>query len=468
MSKSIIKLCTLFSLVSVMALTTGCPDEETNNDNNVNECAAGEIKVTIGGAEVCKIDCSADATLCGTDLECTAVGSDQVCLPPAGQTCGAGEVLIGDTCFTDCSSDPAVCTGEQECVADGTESVCKDKAPEEDRTAPKCSDSPAPARCAATADNTTWAPASIVSEFSIADDDCCFDFNGDREGDNSIGQIIGILPADSGTDKAGLNMSLQEAIASGSLALVLEHDGVDPAAGGPFSIYFHLGTAEGDMPGPKADGTSEYKIDPVGLDQGTYPQAVMLADLEGADVTAGPGVITLNIELLGLELGLKLSATRVTAEVDATATNAGPGVFLNNGKLGGLLRIPDLFDTINTLVADECGCFTDGDGAAITADYIVYDAADIGSAGCGTETIVTTGCNADDEKQALCIQLNETAGGICNAVGAVGLVASFNAENTDVDCTIDETVVCDSVALGAEFSAVGATIVGVSTAAVAE
>jgi len=234
-------------LVCGLGMVTACGDEteETNNTNNkpdpnnTNECPAGQVKATVDGTESCRKDCSTDETVCGATEMCATAGDKKVCVAKPAPECETGKVKVGDVCLTDCSADANVCQATEECKVEGSNSVCRTKTvdPPVEMAAPKCTDTPKPARCDADAATfTEWAPASVVNTFAIPnpnDDLCCFDFNGDEVADNGLGQALGLMEP----ILVSVNEGIADSIASGSLALVLEHQGVDLTAEGDFSIY---------------------------------------------------------------------------------------------------------------------------------------------------------------------------------------------------------------------------------------
>lgn len=468
MSKNLVKLSAMALLVCGLGMVTACGDSEetpkTENNkptNNMNECATGKVKATVDGTESCRTDCSTDETVCGATEMCATAGDKKVCVAKPAPECEAGKVKVGDVCLTDCSADANVCQANEECKVEGSNSVCRAKTvePMPEATAPKCTDTPKPARCDADAATfTEWAPASVVNTFAIPnpdDDLCCFDFNGDDVADNGLGQALGLMPE----LLVSVNDGIGDSIASGSLALVLEHQGVDLTKDGDFSIFFLLGEPVGDLTAPKPEGNNEYKINPSSFEAGTYAQAVALAKLEAGKVVAGPGSVGLAIELFGATLNLTISSARVTADVDAANTGADKGVALNNGKLGGVIRVSSIFDALNTFSMDNCGCVAGLDGKGL----ISYDPNDLAQAAC-VEGADAAGCNADDQVQGICKTLVDDA---CGFVSLISTVApDVNADKLGQDCLEPALgIECNAISIGAKLTAVGAKVTGVVEAA---
>jgi len=297
---------------------------------------------------------------------------------------------------------------------------------------PKCSDPNPPARCGESPDGYAWGTASIINTFAIAagDEECCFDYNGDGVPDNALG---GILEAFGLPD---INASIQDGIDSGSIALLLEHSGLTALTGGNFTINFWLGIWDGITELAQTGNT--IAIDPVSIDAGTQPQAyVPGATLTAAGaVTAGPGTILLTLELLGTPLSLRISGARVTASVDAANSSLDNGVSLNNGKLGGYVKVADVMDAIN-LYASTCDCLGLNGG-----NLVNYNPATV-TATCAT---VTDTCAEGDTCSTIATQCPTLA-------GVIGFIA-------DVDADGDGTE--DALSIGATFTAAGATITGVA------
>lgn len=471
MSKNLVKLSAMALLLCGLGMVTACGDEtedpkptENNKpDNNMNECPAGKVKATVDGTDSCRTDCAADETVCGATEMCAAAGDKKVCVAKPAPECDAGKVKVGDVCLTDCSADANVCQATEECKVEGANSVCREKVVvEPEVTAPKCTDTPKPARCDADAATfTEWAPASVVNTFAIpnpSNDLCCFDFNGDDVADNGLGQALGLMD----DLLISVNDGIKDSIASGSLALVLEHQGVDLAADGDFSIFFLLGEPVGELTAPDPAGGNEYKINPSSFEAGTYAQAVALASLNAGKVVAGPGSVGLTIELFGASLSLTISSARVTADVDAANTSAEAGVALNNGQLGGVIRVDSIFDALNTFSTDNCSCITGLGGNGL----ISYDPNDLAEAAC-VDGIDASACNEDDEVEGICKTL------VVDACGLISLVATVapdvNADKLGQDCLEPALgIECNAISIGAKLTAVGAKVTGVVEAAPGE
>ncbi len=333
-----------------------------------------------------------------------------------------------------------------------------DMAPEADMPAPvdmggepaaeSCTSANPPERCSANPDEfSDWAPASVVSRLELTTaDDCCYDYTGNQEINNALGKLIDQLGGAAGFGLEDVNGSIAEAIADGSVALVLEHQGVMPATGGPFAINFMLGEQDGDFTAPSPDGGNQYKIDPVSFEAGVWPQArIGNANLDGTSVTSGQGVVAVAINLFDITLTLRITA----AQVEATVASADDkGVKLTDGKLGGVLRVDDLIGALNSFTSTNCGCLGLENGELLTGDIVDgYECAAINDT-----------CNAEVSIENTC----STIAGQCNLIKVIPTLADVNSSNIGMSC--ESQVDCDAISVGFTFDAEGAVITGVAPA----
>lgn len=311
-----------------------------------------------------------------------------------------------------------------------------------------CASTPPPARCAADpATFDEWAPASVISRLELMDATCCYDYTGTGDINNSLGNTLSQLGPGLGFSLEDANGAIASAIDDGSIALVLEHQGVD-LAGGPFAINFMLGEQDGDFTGPVEAGGNKYKISPTSFEAGVWPQArIGNAVLAGTKVDGGPGVVAIAINLLGVQLTLRI----VAAQVEATVDNADAGVKLSSGKLGGVLKVDDLVGALNDFAGTNCGCLGLGDDTFISGNVIDgYECTDTSASTCDENAEGTEG---------ICAQ----AGGACTLlVGVLPNLADVNSSNIGSECEVG--LDCDAVSVGFTFDAFGAEITGVAPA----
>ena len=309
-------------------------------------------------------------------------------------------------------------------------------------TVPTCADMPQPPRCTVAPADVTWGPATVLDTFFIegtADDAiCCFDYNGDQAIDNALGMTLaglGVL--------ADINSGITDSVASGSLAIVLEHEGLDAIDNDDdFNVNFFI--SEHDVPDFEATGfladSNPVLIDPISFDMGSHPQAYLpMASATGGAVTAGPGSVAIAIELFSTPLNLVISQARTNANIDpaASAVDAS-GVALTGGQLGGVVLIRDIFNAVNGIAsAPNCACLGLADGEALVDPD-------------------TATCSANANGQACTDAGETTCAAVADNCAALSLAVAFADVDTDGDGTFD------AASIGASYTGVGATINGVA------
>ena len=324
-----------------------------------------------------------------------------------------------------------------------------------------CDSDPRPARCDADPGTfTEWGPASVVATLEVVSDtSCCFDYDGDDENDNGLGDLLATAGSSFGFSADEANAAIQGAIDDGSIALVLEHQDLTEA-GGDFAINFLLGDQDGEFTAPVEAGGNNYTINPSSFDEGVWPQArVGNANLDGTSVTGGPGTVGIAISLFGAQLNLRVTAAQVNASVDEARTAFdGTGVALVDGEIGGLIKAADLFDSLNNFFDNTCGCVTGVEG-----DLISFNPDDIAN----PETTLcaaapdTSACDENDDAQSACATIVDNCETV---VGFLPLLLDIDSRRIGEDCEAGEEITCDSLSVGLEFTAHGAAITGVSAA----
>lgn len=437
MTKQLTKLTMIGLLAACSVALTGCPDDTTPSTNNPNNMmdATPDTTPDPDMPDECNLTCESPAPTCDGDVIKTTTSTLNA------ETCMCDEVEADGE---DCSASGQACVNGA-CETVGPPPV----------TAPSCSDANPPERCGQMPDAATWATSSVVSKLEISgDNSCCFDYNGDGDPDNGLGDLLGSVGPDILVDA---NSGIADAIASGDIALVLEHIGLTELADGEFAIGFLLGEPATPGAAPLPEGGGEYLVNPASFVTGTsFPQAVAGARLEGATVTAGPGDINLQISLLGIQLNLTITAAQITATADVANSAIGDkGVKLDAGKLGGIIRIVDLFEAINDFSDTNCSCL------GLEGDLVTgYTQDSIGNPMCATDAVGT--CDDMVDNQGICITFVQDA---CDYLSAIPFAADINASNIGSDCLDPaEGIECDAVSVGIGIEAVGAKITGVSAA----
>lgn len=318
-----------------------------------------------------------------------------------------------------------------------------------DKLALDCATTPKHTRCTSTpASYTGWHPSSIVSKIEIvADDSCCFDLDQDGTNDNALGQLLELAKG-SGTDTSTFNQSLAASIQDGTIKLLVEHQYIS-AQGGDFAINYYLGKQDGDFSGPAANGINPYLVNTDSFSQGVMAGARMTnAKTANQTLEAGPGDVLITTALLGPPLTLRISAAQIKATVDNAKTQyqgQDSGVALTQGKLGGAVRLSDIFDGINQVYDAQCGC------APVSEPFIKYSSAELHKAACSAPQNDTSAC----EQDSLCVDIYA----VCKLVGFATRVADINVDDLGADCKDAKT--CNAISLATTFEAVGAQITGV-------
>lgn len=404
------------------------------------------------------------ALVLSAGLTLTACGDDA----PAGNngdSTNNGGTDAGDTSVDDATDDAGTDTGgdSEGCTVDGD---CNEGQVCEVSTG-LCVAAPSgceltgderPERCDQTFEETTFGPGSVVTSFQVAGllpdetPECCFDYDseqddGDADIDNALGELL--VQFD---QLDSINTSLSESIANGELILMFEHDGLtDLSAGETYGMNFFLG---------EYDENNNLLIDPASIESGTYPQArVENATIDGSSLSAGPGMVRLNIEVLSTPLSLVISQAKIEAEIDTANSSIADGIVMTGGKLGGVVRVDDVLDALNGYVETTCGCLGLEDKPLVTYDpnniSCFRDADDPED---GMYQGEECGCNSDSAGQDACTAAGEDT---CTSIASnCGLIYSVLPTVADVDTDGDGTN--DAISIGTTFETEGAVFTGIA------
>lgn len=295
-----------------------------------------------------------------------------------------------------------------------------------------------PARCDEARADADFGPASLVSSFQLAGADCCFDLNGDGEPDNKLSLLETLI---------GVNDSIRDSIESGSLVLIFEHAGLASLdSSDPYNLNVWLGKSY--TPPAPAEGLL---IDPASIDQGTQPQASLPnAKIVNGKLTAGPGIVDLNISLPGIlddPIALRISAAQIEATVDASSS-MDDGIVIKNasaalpgGKLGGAVRVDDLFSAVNTF-ASSCTCLGLGGD-----DFVVYNPATPEVRAACDPRVNGAGNTCKTDGEDTCDSLTQ----LCTFAGTISGLADVDTDGDKVN---------DAISIGTEFNTTGVKIQG--------
>ena len=352
-----------------------CPEGESCD--NAGACSA-EACVPMCDGMMCGDDgCGGSCGECPEGESCDNAGacSAEACVPMCdGMACGddgcggsCGECPDGEGCAAGvCSSDPCTpnpCTEPPSDSCDGDIPVVYDETGECIYIGDTTSCSYGFEELAACAEGTFCsegacidggAPSefgedvSVITEMLLAGannpEDCCFDFDGDGQVDNGVGGLLGTLGSFLGD--VDVDGSLAEAIADGSVTILLEADGVDDLVNDDsVDVRGYVGyyTDEGEVfvqPGSfNPDGTPLVYFEDGVIEEGV---AVM-----------GPADFQTSLPLAGFNLSLEVKDARGQTEV--SVSEDGDNFDMTDGKLGGLIPFGDIVTTLN-MVAGACEC----------------------------------------------------------------------------------------------------------------
>lgn len=427
---------------------TTVTETTTQTDTNVGSEATTAAEVTAESETTVPSETTGSETTptdpCAEPNPCTH--------PPAKGCDDMGMVVTyaaTGTC-TDANHD-----GTAECDYAPTETACTDNK--------VC----AGGECVAGADACDYtfdAKASFVTSIKLGNKDgqpdaCCFDFNGDGKVDNKLGSILKSFASLFDVDK-----TITDQIAAGKLILLLETKdlGADIVNDTDLALYGFYGEDAREGTHDNTDGMGHFKSYKASFQPGTQQPLIAFenATIATSVLKAGPSLFQLSIPIVGAQLDIKVSETKIEADA-IDGPNAEGGLALGQtglgAKLGGVIAKTDLVSALNAYIATcECvnfqvcagtkkACETDAE-CTTGAKKCVTTAADhilIGTDGLCNEAATDT-CGTDD---AACAQIP----GFCSVVLA--------ALSPDVDLDGDGTK--DGISVGVWVKATSATIDGV-------
>jgi hypothetical protein len=268
-------------------------------------------------------------------------------------------------------------------------------------------------------------------------DDCCFDFTGDGEMDNALGKLIKGLGGVLGdTD---VNAEITENIQSGGLVILFDYAGLDDmTADESLTINGFYGVDTDDDYTDNIAGTGSFLVEETSFIEGTATPVAQFVggQIAGGKMTGGPAKFVLAFPIGNIKLKATVSGTLVEANVAAGPN--GKGIEFTDAKLGGYIKMDDLYNALNTYVSSSCECLGLGESPLIGFN------ADKGKMEC--TKIENSSCDAEDEDQSTCAQLGSFCG------------AALLFLKPDVDSDNDDEK--DAMSVGAWISATSATITG--------
>jgi len=204
------------------------------------------------------------------------------------------------------------------------------------------------------------------------------DLNGDKTVDNQLGMVLGTL-AGQGFD---LQATIDEAIADGSIILLVDFQTTDFSSAGGAGLSVKLGDKASAMPTPCTDpanittcgqhlkGTGTFTVA-----AGSPDNAAVAGKIAGGTFTGGPGNITLQIAL-GSTMGISLDLIGARAKASGLSETGMTSVIL----AGALPKedldtkvIPAIHAQLEPLItrdcptpsAMDCGCMTGSTGKTV-------------------------------------------------------------------------------------------------------
>lgn len=412
-----------------------------------------------GSAAMCTAQCTISATVaCINDDACCPTGcdssSDNDC-QPAAPVCGDGMIEGNELCDGDCPSTVADCDDSNACTTQSvTGSDCQRECVYQPVTScaqdgccngtclmdPDCS---ATDLCGQPIVQNNNGPASVISTLAIEDQSCCFDYTGDNQPDNALGQLL---------DFAGLrqstNMGLQQGIDSGSQAIVLEHNGINGTANTASYVIHVLDGAPQCFQTPDAQGGNVYQINGSSYDAAGQPVATLpMTSSTNGMIASGQGYLPLIVDFVGANLVLPIRLAQLEATISTSRSSLpDKGIALDNGILGGVVKLTELYDAINDFTAANCSCYTNTNPN--NPDLVIYSSASNASCNSGISANACGNSGVD----AACRSLIDD---FCSQISFIPLLADVNSNAPGTNCGFNN---CDAFSIGASFTAHGAII----------
>ncbi|MFB6352062.1 MAG: hypothetical protein ABEN55_19475, partial [Bradymonadaceae bacterium] len=233
-------------------------------------------------------------------------------------------------------------------------------------------------------------------------------------------------------------------------------DGTNWQSDSSITMYSHPG-ANANTPWSSSEwstvemGNGSFEIEPASYDGSGAPKSKLTnvstsADGSGADLEANGGNMELVLDFgRGVTTKFTIHRPELTADVPSTANvTSGGKVTLNNAKLGGAVAKGDLYRALN-------------EGAASCSAYNTTNRADM---------IIQPPSNPNQSEQWNCnVKQNSNCSGIANDLETACQLVSIDSEiqsYTDVNLDMTEPNKNDALSIGANFTAVQASITGIN------
>ena len=218
-----------------------------------------------------------------------------------------------------------------------------------------------------------------------ASDTCCFDFDNDGTKDNSLGDLLKTAGGLLGLD---INATISEQIASGGLTLLLETKGVeDVTTDSSVDVFGFYGEDADADTANNAAGTSHFTVNPSSFQTGTASPLIGFqgATIASGTLAAGPDLFRLSLPVVGAQLDLTVSLTKLETKVAVGPNGSGltmGGETELGGMLGGVIKKTDLYAALNAYVGTcTCVTFNDPNDTALIGDDGKCNAANTSACG---------------------------------------------------------------------------------------
>lgn len=304
------------------------------------------------------------------------------------------------------------------------------------------------------AKSVSYVKSLVIPENGDEGPTCCDKFDGslypDEEFDNGLAYLAPLIEGqlkDENGNPQKLSDLLTDQIASGTVTILWDHiqlDGADDADGFVLAGLlgaFAEGTTFDGAGGTKnaSTGAGEFLINASSFKAGTGEPIISFdpVSMSGGDMQAGPGPFTLNLPILGFDLSLQVSETRITGE----ATISAEGVTYANGTLSGYVKIADIFGALNE-VAGTCDCLGLNGGDLIALNGDKWEC-----------TIATTAFEACAGNE---VSLCDTLSGAGQVCGFLGVITGVLDIDTDGDTK------GDALSLGLQWDGVTGSVTGIA------
>lgn len=277
-------------------------------------------------------------------------------------------------------------------------------------------------------------------------DKCCFDFDGDGEVDNKIGDLVKLVMGFPQVT-ADVNNVIADNIASGKFTLLMEAVGLDQLpSDGEVDLKLFYGTDTDTDAANNVAGNGTFTADLFSFADGTATPVTSFdnAVISNGNLFAGPSVFRLTIPLQnGLVINGDIKNARLEGKLSA-GPNGGLAVAGDGfgAKLGGVFHQDQLFGALNNFVASTCSCLDTAGSTVIEKDA--------GGAWTCNPEVDSSGCdNSEGSDEAPCVTL-------ANICGAALLLVQPDIDAEGFDG------VPESLSIGIWLKGTGGKITGVA------